>query len=71
MKIKDIRIQNYKSWSDSKQLKICDDLNVIVGQNNVGKTALLDTIQVRPPCKIRLKSLIKTAAILQMKPQRC
>ncbi|HEY8936714.1 MAG TPA: AAA family ATPase [Cyclobacteriaceae bacterium] len=46
MKIKDIRIQNYKSWSDSKLLKIYDGLNVIVGQNNVGKTALLEALSL-------------------------
>lgn len=44
MKINDFRIQNYKSWNDSGMIKLHDGFNVIVGQNNTGKTALLEGI---------------------------
>jgi AAA15 family ATPase/GTPase len=47
MYISDIRIQNYKSYRDSRALELGPGINVIVGKNNVGKTALLDALSLR------------------------
>lgn len=46
MKIKEIRIRNYKSWNDSNLITLADGLNVIVGQNNAGKTAFLEALSL-------------------------
>jgi len=42
MQIKNFKIKNYKSFIDSKEIIFEKGFNVIVGQNNVGKTALLE-----------------------------
>src|SRR5690348_7228547 len=45
MWIKSCRIRNYKSISNSGELHFGRHMNVVVGQNNVGKTVLLQAIQ--------------------------
>jgi predicted ATPase len=59
MKIKSFQVKNYKSWNDSGDIKLKNGLNVIVGQNNAGKTALLEamslTIGSRPHNTIESK----------------
>lgn len=47
MKIKDIRIQNYKSWYDSGTIQLHEGFNIIVGQNNVEKTAFLEALSLQ------------------------
>jgi predicted ATPase len=47
MKIKQLRIRNYKSWNDSGLIKLDVGLNIIVGQNDAGKTALLEALSLR------------------------
>jgi predicted ATPase len=42
MKIVRFRLVNYKSFLDSGEFNLTGGFNVIVGQNNVGKTALLE-----------------------------
>ena len=42
MKIKQLRILNYKGFLDSKAIPVGANSSVIVGQNNAGKTALLE-----------------------------
>lgn len=37
-----LRVQNYKSYFDTGQITLSPGFNVIVGQNNVGKTALVE-----------------------------
>jgi len=46
MKIRSIRIQNYKSFDDSGDIQLNDGMNVIVGQNSSGKTAFLDAFRL-------------------------
>jgi ABC-type cobalamin/Fe3+-siderophores transport system ATPase subunit len=43
MRVKSIRIQNYKSFEDAS-LTFLPGFNVVVGQNNSGKTALLEAL---------------------------
>jgi predicted ATPase len=46
MRITSFRIKNYKSFVDSGELVLSDRYNVIIGQNNVGKTALLEALSL-------------------------
>lgn len=45
MKIENLRITNYKGFRDSGEINFGRGFNVIVGQNNSGKTALLETLR--------------------------
>src|SRR5260370_10230953 len=47
MWIKSFRLTNYKSFEDSGEHTLARHMNVIVGQNNVGKTALLQAVAQR------------------------
>ncbi len=47
MKIGWLRLQNYKSYSDSGQVEFAPDFTVIVGKNNSGKSALLQGLRFR------------------------
>ena len=47
MKISSFNIKNYKSFIDSGKLTFEDGFNVVVGQNNVGKTALLEALSLK------------------------
>lgn len=46
MNIESFRIANYKSFEDSGNLGLEPGFNVIVGQNNVGKTALTEALSL-------------------------
>lgn len=46
MRISSFRINNYKSYMDSGDVTFAMGFNVIVGQNNVGKTALLEALNM-------------------------
>lgn len=45
MNIYKIRIKNYKSIKDSGEIEIDDRIMAFIGQNNAGKSAILDAIQ--------------------------
>lgn len=45
MYISKIRINNYKSFKDSGEIELNENLFGIIGQNNTGKSALIDAIQ--------------------------
>lgn len=49
MKLTAFQLQNYKSFQNSGPLTFSNGFNVIVGQNNVGKSALLQGIGLRFP----------------------
>lgn len=44
MKLLSARLQNYRSFNDTGRIFFTDGLNLIVGQNNCGKTSLLSAI---------------------------
>jgi energy-coupling factor transporter ATP-binding protein EcfA2 len=46
MRIQSVRVRNYKSFRESPVLDLAPGFNVIVGQNNVGKTALLEALSL-------------------------
>lgn len=47
MYVSRFRIFNYKSFRDSGEVRLQPGFNVIVGPNNVGKTALLEALSLR------------------------
>jgi energy-coupling factor transporter ATP-binding protein EcfA2 len=47
MRIESVRVWNYKSYHEPAEFKLTEGFNCIVGQNDVGKTALLEAIGLR------------------------
>src|SRR6266550_9239526 len=46
MHIATFRIENYKSFRATPEIALTPGFNVIVGQNNVGKTALVEALSL-------------------------
>ncbi len=46
MRIAKVSIKNYKSFRDLEEISFTSGFNVIVGQNNVGKTALVEALSL-------------------------
>ena len=44
MWIKKFRLKNYKPFLDTGEIELGRGINVIVGKNNTGKTALLEAL---------------------------
>ena len=51
MRIESFRVVNYKSFADSGEIHLEPGFNVIVGRNNVGKTALAEAMSLHFPSK--------------------
>ncbi len=51
MRISTFKLSNYKSFLDSGELKFTSGINVIIGQNTAGKTALLEALGLNFPAK--------------------
>lgn len=47
MYLSKIRVKNYKSFEDSGEIEFKPGINIIVGQNNSGKTALLEVLELK------------------------
>ena len=47
MYLKNFQLFNYKSFKDSGELEFSPGINIIVGQNNAGKTALLEALTLK------------------------
>ena len=47
MKLKTIRIYNYKGFRDNGTLELAPDFTVVVGKNNSGKSALLQSFRLQ------------------------
>lgn len=47
MLIKNFKVSNYKSWRLSPEITFDSGINIVVGQNNSGKTALLEALSVK------------------------
>lgn len=43
----DIQISNYKSYRNSRRLELAKGINIVVGRNNAGKTALLEAMSLK------------------------
>jgi hypothetical protein len=46
MRIVSARVRNYKSWLDTGALQFTGGFNIIIGRNNIGKTALLEGLSL-------------------------
>jgi hypothetical protein len=44
MKIKDFRVKNFKCFQDTGTISLAPSINIVTGQNNAGKTALLQAL---------------------------
>jgi predicted ATPase len=47
MYFSNVRIKNYKGYRDSARLDLDTGINIVVGKNNSGKTALLEALSLR------------------------
>src|ERR1041385_1081374 len=47
MHIASFKIENYKSFRETPEVALTPGFNVVVGQNNVGKTALVEALSLR------------------------
>jgi AAA15 family ATPase/GTPase len=47
MQLLSARVQNYKGYRDSGLVQFRHGFNILVGQNNSGKTAFLEALQFR------------------------
>ena len=66
MRICSFKIQNYKSFLEPRELTLEEGFNLIVGQNNVGKTALLEALSLQfksKPHRSQLTAPTPTTAI--------
>ncbi|MEG9432541.1 ATP-dependent nuclease [Terriglobus sp. ADX1] len=57
MRISGFRIRNYKSFSDTGEVALAPGMNIVTGQNNAGKTALLQALELRNSYKEHLSEL--------------
>ena len=51
MHISKFQVFNYKSYNDSTEIELKSGFNIITGQNNAGKTALLDALTLNFPAR--------------------
>ena len=49
MKLSKVRITGFQSYSDSGDIEFADGINLIVGQNNAGKSSLLRALRSELP----------------------
>jgi len=49
MRIAEFQIHNFKSFSDSGVIELSPTMNIVTGQNNAGKTALLQALELEFP----------------------
>lgn len=59
MYFNDVSIRSYKGYKDSARLELDKGVNVVVGKNNAGKTALLDVLSLRFPARPHRSVLTK------------
>ena len=43
---KNLTVENYRSYDGEVSMRIDDDLTALVGQNDVGKSAMMDTLAI-------------------------
>ena len=47
MKIDSFRVLNYKSYLDSGEIALSPGMNIVVGKNSVGKSALIEALSLQ------------------------
>lgn len=69
MKITSVSIENYKSFAGPTTVEFGAGFNVVVGRNNVGKTALLEAIVGRPQRRPHRSLLSQPTRTTPLKPE--
>lgn len=69
MRLVSFQLRNFMSFSDTGNLQFSDGFNVIVGQNNAGKSALLQGISLRFGDKPHLSLQTKPTSTTPVSPQ--
>lgn len=59
MYISSFQLNNYKSYYRAETLELSPGINIVVGQNNVGKTALLEGLGLHFPSNVHRSSRLK------------
>jgi predicted ATPase len=59
MYISSFQLNNYKSYYRAETLELSPGINIVVGQNNVGKTALLEGLGLNFPSNVHRSSRLK------------
>jgi energy-coupling factor transporter ATP-binding protein EcfA2/ribosomal protein S24E len=57
LKIRKLKIVNYKSFEDSGEIELSNGFNFVVGANNSGKTALLEALRLNRIKKVYHRSI--------------
>ena len=60
MKLKKIRLKNFRSYSEETEVDV-DDLNVLIGKNDVGKSELSTTPSTKGAMKVKIGGAKKKA----------
>jgi len=68
MEIASFQILNFKSYKDSGELRFSTGFNILVGQNNVGKSALLEALGLKFPSKPHKSLSVLPRAITPLNP---
>lgn len=69
MYLSKIRVRNYKSFRDSGDIEFKPGINIIVGQNNSGKTALLEALSgkfTNKPHRYKENTLFQGASLAEL-----
>lgn len=69
MRLVSFQLRNFMSFSDTGSVRFSDGFNVIVGQNNAGKSALLQGISLRFGDKPHLSLQTKPTSTTPVSPQ--
>ena len=57
MLISEFKIQNFKSYRETERIALTGGMNLATGQNNAGKTALLEAISMSNPKHVTHRSM--------------
>lgn len=55
MYIKKVKIQNFKCYREF-EIELNDGLNIVVGNNDAGKSTILEAINLAPNCNNKLNT---------------
>ncbi len=69
MKVVKARIKNYKSYLDSGEIEFAPGMNVIVGKNDAGKSALVEALSLSFASKPHRTFATAPSAFSQVKPE--